>query len=73
MEPAFSSSAGWESWGLSGKSKIPEAMAFLVDDDLLLEDGRGLRATGRQKAYGPSRPQATTTASASRMALTAII
>lgn len=45
MELAFYSSEGWESWGLSGKPTIPEGMALLVDDDLLFEDGRGLRAT----------------------------
>ncbi|MEV5787621.1 hypothetical protein ACGFWD_44955 [Streptomyces sp. NPDC048448] len=45
MELTFYSSEGWESWGLSGKPTIPEGMAFLVDDDLLFEDGRGVRAT----------------------------
>ncbi|MER5185161.1 hypothetical protein ABT009_43955 [Streptomyces sp. NPDC002896] len=46
MELAFYSSAGWESWGLSGKPTIPEGMAFLVDDDLLFDDGWGVPGDG---------------------------
>ncbi|MER5907502.1 hypothetical protein [Streptomyces mirabilis] len=45
MELAFYSSEGWDSWGRSGKPTIPEGMAFLVDDDLLFADDRGVRAT----------------------------
>ncbi|MFF8022173.1 hypothetical protein ACFZDJ_13815 [Streptomyces sp. NPDC007896] len=41
MELAFYSSDGWGPCGLSGAPTIPEGMAFLVDEDLLFEDGRG--------------------------------
>ncbi|MFF9809989.1 hypothetical protein ACF1G5_33620 [Streptomyces coeruleorubidus] len=56
MELAFYSSEGWESWGLSGKPTITEGMAFLVDDDLLFEDGRGLRAAAVVNEWLRLRP-----------------
>ncbi|MFE7331647.1 hypothetical protein ACFU8W_43470 [Streptomyces sp. NPDC057565] len=57
MELAFYSSEGWESWGLSGKPTTPEGMAFLIDDDLLFEDGRGgVRATAVANEWLRLRP-----------------
>ncbi|MEV6048343.1 site-specific integrase [Streptomyces xanthochromogenes] len=56
MEVSFYSSEGWESWGLLAKPVIPEGMAFLVDDDLLFEDERGLRATAVGNEWLRLRP-----------------
>ncbi|MET7483516.1 site-specific integrase [Streptomyces sp. NPDC005538] len=56
MEVAFYSSAGWGSWGLPAKPVIPERMAFLVDDDLLFEDDRGLRASAVANVWLRLRP-----------------
>jgi integrase len=36
---SFFSSRGWQSWDVEHRPVIPEGMPFLVDDDLLLEDG----------------------------------
>jgi Phage integrase, N-terminal SAM-like domain len=38
---SFFSSQGWQSWGVDHRPVIPEGMPFLIDDDLLLEDGPG--------------------------------
>ncbi len=56
MDVAFYSSEGWESWGLPAKPVIPDGMAFLIDDDLLFEDGRGLRATAVANEWLRLRP-----------------
>lgn len=41
----YFSSTGWESWGLSSQPVVPDLMPLLMDDDLLLEDSAGPRAT----------------------------
>jgi Phage integrase, N-terminal SAM-like domain len=39
---SFFSSRGCESWDVEHRPVIPEGMPFLIDDDLLLEDGAGV-------------------------------
>jgi site-specific recombinase XerD len=36
---SFFSSQGWRSWDVEHRPVIPEGMPFLIDDDLLFEDG----------------------------------
>jgi hypothetical protein len=43
MKQTFYSSSGWETWGLEFKPVIPEGMSLIFDEDLLFEDGCGLR------------------------------
>ncbi|MCL7429164.1 site-specific integrase [Streptomyces sp. YS415] len=45
MHQSTYSSAGWESWGLAFRPAIPEGMPLLFDDDLLFQDGNGVRPT----------------------------
>jgi integrase len=39
----FFDGRGWESWGIEHKPTVPDGMPVLVDDDLLFEDGHGVR------------------------------
>jgi hypothetical protein len=41
----FFSSVGWKDWDVERQPLIRSGMPVLVDDDLLFEDGCGLRAT----------------------------
>ena len=43
MELTFFSSVGWESWDVGARPAVPDRMPVLVDDDLLFDDGGGLR------------------------------
>ena len=43
MELTSFSSVGWESWDVEARPAVPDRMPVLVDDDLLFDDGGGLR------------------------------
>lgn len=41
---SYFTSRGWQSWDVEHRPVIPERMPILIDEDLLLEDGRPRRA-----------------------------